>query len=127
MAGFGRFSALRDKTKRGFRGYPIGTVAYYGPNASMATKVAVGVILREGAEPDALERWRSTDSDVRFDQNICGAILEFIAAHNVKSVVLTARIVGCPHEEGIDYPEGQKCGACPYWTDRDRWTGKVIL
>jgi hypothetical protein len=126
MTGFGGLSGLRHKAKRGFRGYPIATVAYYGPDASKATKVAVGVILKEGAEPAALERWRSTDSDVRLDQAICGAILEFIAAHGVKSVVLTARIIGCPHEEGVDYPEGQECGACPYWANRDRWAGKVI-
>jgi hypothetical protein len=126
MAGSGRFAALRDKARRGFRGYPVATVAYYGPDATRATKVAVGIILKEGDEPDALERWHSSESDVRFDQEICGAALEFMAAHHVKTVVLGAGIIGCPHEEGVDYPEGQKCGACPYWLDRDRWTGKII-
>jgi len=77
MAGSGRFAALRDKARRGFRGYPVATVAYYGPDASRATKVAVGIILKEGDEPDALERWHSSESDVRFDQEICGAALEF--------------------------------------------------
>ena len=126
MAGFGRVSALRDKARRGFRGYPVATVAYYGPDAGRATKVAVGVIRKEGDEPDALERWHSAESDVRFDQEICGAALEFMAAHHVKTVVLSPGIIGCPHEEGVDYPEGQKCPACPYWADRDRWTGAVI-
>lgn len=126
MAGVGRFAALRDKGRRGFRGYPVATVAYYGPDATRATKVAVGVILNEGNEPDALERWHSTESDIRFDQEICGAVLEFMATRRVKTVVLTAGIIGCPHEEGVDYPTGQKCGVCPYWADRDRWTGKVI-
>ena len=125
MVGPGRFAALRDKARRGFRGYPVATVAYYGPDASRATKVAVGVILKEGDEPHALERWHLTASDVRFDQETCGAVLEFIAANHVKTVVLSAGIIGCPHEEGVDYPEGQKCWACPYWVDRDRWTGEV--
>ena len=126
MGGFGRVSTLRDKARRGFRGYPVATVAYYGPDANRATKVAVGVILKEGVDPAALERWHSAESDVRFDQEICGAVLRVIAAQHVKTVVLSPGIIGCPHEEGVDYPEGQKCGACPYWADRDRWTGRVI-
>ena len=126
MAGAGRFAVLRGKGRRGFRGYPVATVAYYGPDATRATKVAVGVILDEGNEPGAIERWHSTETDVRFDQEICGAVLEFMAAWRVKTVVLSAGITGCPHEEGVDYPTGQECEACPYWADRDRWSGKVI-
>ena len=126
MVGSGRFAALRQKAKQGFRGYPVATVAYYGPDASRASKVAVGVILVEDDEPSALERWDSADSDVRFDQEICGAALEFITAHNVKTVVISPGIIGCPHEEGVDYPIGQKCPACPYWADRDRWTGEPV-
>jgi len=34
----GRFAALRDKARRGFRGYPLATVAYYGPDASRAQR-----------------------------------------------------------------------------------------
>lgn len=126
MVRVGRFSALRDRARRGFRGYPVATVAYYGPDASKATKVAVGIVLKEDAGPDALERWHSTESDVRFDQEVCGAILEFIRGWQVKSVVFSPGVIGCPHEEGIDYPEGQKCPACPYWADRDRWTGMPL-
>jgi hypothetical protein len=33
------------------------------------------------------------------------------------------RIIGCPHEEGIDYPLGSTCPLCPFWKDKDRWTG----
>ena len=35
---------------------------------------------------------------------------------------MTDRIIGCPHEEGIDYADGTVCPMCPYWQDRDRWT-----
>ncbi len=124
--GSGRFSALRGKAKRGFRGYPVATVAYYGPDGSRATKVAVGIITGEGREADPLERWHSAGSDVRYDQAICESVLEFITAHKPKSVVMSPGIIGCPHEEGVDYPGGQKCSACPYWANRDRWTGEVI-
>jgi len=44
----------------------------------------------------------------------------------VRSVLITNRIIGCPHEEGIDYPEGDVCPKCPYWAHRDRWTGTTI-
>lgn len=125
MPGSGRFAALREKAKRGFRGYPVATIAYYGPDATRATKVAVGIILAEGEEPSALERWHSADADMRFDQQICGAALDFVAAHHVKTVAMSSRIIGCPHEEGIDYTLGEQCPACPYWANRDRWTGEV--
>jgi hypothetical protein len=34
---------LTKKARRGMRGYPLGTVAYYGPDDRRATKVAVGI------------------------------------------------------------------------------------
>lgn len=53
-------------------------------------------------------------------------MLQFLADHGAKIVVLSPGIIGCPHEEGIDYPLGEKCPACPYWIDKDRWSGKPI-
>src|SRR6478736_4976954 len=35
---------LRKKARKGLRGWPIATVAFYGPNLSQATKVAVGIL-----------------------------------------------------------------------------------
>ncbi|MFH1068028.1 MAG: hypothetical protein V1794_00270 [Candidatus Glassbacteria bacterium] len=90
-----------------------------------ATKVAVGIVVYEDAESDPLERWFAKDSDVRFDRAIETEILEFLRRNGVKSVVMTGYIIGCPHEEGIDYPEGQVCPQCPYWANRDRWTGEL--
>jgi hypothetical protein len=43
--------ALRKKADRGFYGYPAATVAYYGPDDKLATKVAVGVVLAKDQEP----------------------------------------------------------------------------
>jgi hypothetical protein len=53
-------------------------------------------------------------------------MLAFIEQHTAKTVVVADRIIGCPHEEGIDYPEGKQCPACPFWASRDRWTGDVV-
>lgn len=36
-------------------------------------------------------------------------------------MAMTDSILGCPHEEGIDYPEGGSCPQCPFWSGRDRW------
>jgi hypothetical protein len=27
---------------------------------------------------------------------------------------------------GIDYPQNEKCPHCPFWANRDRWTGEII-
>jgi hypothetical protein len=114
---------LERKARRGFRGYPVGTVALYGPDNKRASKVAVGVVLREDAEPVALERWFSEQGDVRQSAEIAEQILAFLELHSVLTVVMTDRIIGCPHEEGIDYAEGATCPQCPFWEGRDRWAG----
>ncbi len=28
---------------------------------------------------------------------------------------MTEGIIGCPHEEGADFPSGQECPYCPFW------------
>ena len=42
-------------------------------------------------------------------------IEDFFAKHKVKSVAATDFNMGCPHEEGEDFPEGGDCPFCPYW------------
>jgi len=118
-------SPLKKKARRGFQGYPVATVAFYGPNDTKASKVAVGIVTREDAEPEVMERWFGEDLDVRTDPGIAREILEFIRRHGVSSVVMADRIIGCPHEEGIDYPDGEVCPQCPFWAHRDRWTDEV--
>ncbi len=117
---------LQNKAKRGFRGYPVATVAFYGPDARRASKVAVGIVVDDSGEVVDLKRWIAEEVDVRSDPSIGRSIEEFIREQGVRSVVMTDRIIGCPHEEGIDYPEGQPCARCPYWADRDRFSGERI-
>ncbi len=119
-------SQLAKRAKRGFRGYPVATIAFYGPTGERASKVAVGIVVREGAEPDIMERWQSEERDLRSDDEIGFAISAFLREHGVVTVMMADRIIGCPHEEGIDYPEGKPCPECPYWSGRDRWSGEVI-
>jgi hypothetical protein len=117
---------LEKKAKRGQRGYPVATVAYYGPDASRASKVAVGIIPYEDAMPADLQRWRSESTDVRADPAINAEILRFIQDRGAKTVVLSPGIIGCPHEEGKDYPDGEVCPRCPYWATRNRWSGEEL-
>ncbi len=41
-------------------------------------------------------------------------------------MVIADRIMGCPHEEGKDNPEGEVCPKCPFWANIDRFTGETI-
>ena len=113
-----------DRTSRsGFRGYPIATIAFYGPDDKLATKVVVSVFLSESNDPNLLQRWFSDgDLDIREDLAIGEQILAFLKQHGPRSTVMTDGIIGCPHEEGVDYPEGTSCPQCPYWAGRDRFT-----
>src|SRR5208283_3033020 len=100
-----RPSRLQKLSKRGFQGYPIATIALYGPTAERASKAAVSIFLREAPEPEQLQRYFSADGDVRFDPEIDTQLVDFLKLYGVRSVIITDRIIGCPHEEGIDYPE----------------------
>ncbi len=102
--------------------FPVGTIAYYGPNDQFASKVAVGIV-DEHDKILALERWFATVEDVRADETICEQIAAFLERFQVSRVTMVDRIIGCPHEEGIDYPVGQSCPKCLFWKGCDRWTG----
>ena len=110
---------LDKKRKLGFRGYPVGTIAFYGPDAERASKAAVAVIVAPDTEPVALRRWFADSGDVRNDKTFKEIAL-FLRDNEVHSVAMTKEMMGCPHEEGIDYPEGEACPVCPFWAGRPR-------
>ena len=87
-------SQLAKRAKRGFRGYPVATVAFYGPNAQRASKVAVGIVVREGEEPAIMKRWRSEEHDLRFDEEIGFEISAFLREQGALSVTMLDRIIG---------------------------------
>ena len=93
---------------------------------STATKLTVGIVPAEDAEATDLRRWFSKEqTDIRDDIRVTEQVLALITEAGAKSVVMTDRIIGCPHEEGIDY-EGATRPACPFWAGRDRWTGERL-
>jgi hypothetical protein len=92
--------------------YPMGTVALYGPDDKRTTKIAAGVILHDGAEP-IMKRWMATD--VTTNPKVQREMKDFFQQHGVKSVAMTEGNMGCPHEEGEDFPQGEDCPFCPFW------------
>jgi hypothetical protein len=107
--------------RKGFRGYPVGTVAFYGPDDRRATKVVAGIVEGEDQGAGLLKKWFSEELDVRLDPGIGKELSKFLGDCSVRSYTVTEGIIGCPHEEGIDYPEGEACPKCPFWADKDRW------
>jgi hypothetical protein len=116
---------LHKKARKGLRGWPIATIAFYGPNLSHATKVTVGIVPSENAEVQELRNWKLDRGDVRADPDIAREILGFIEKHRALSVAMTDSIIGCPHQQGIDY-EGEWCLVCEFWHGRDRFTGQTV-
>jgi hypothetical protein len=66
---------LSTRAKRGFRGYPLATVALYGPDDRTATKFAVGIVPAEHADATELRRWFSEGADIRNDADIAEEVL----------------------------------------------------
>lgn len=103
----------------------MGTIAFYGPDNSYASKVAVGIVPRAGSEVTELERWFEDGLDVRIDPRIGRKVAEFLSARGVRAVTVAEGIVGCPHEEGVDYLKGEGCPQCPFWKGKDRFEHAV--
>ena len=61
---------LRKKARKGLRGWPIATIAFYGPNLSQATKITVGIVPSENAEVEELRDWKVDCGDIRADPGI---------------------------------------------------------
>jgi hypothetical protein len=91
---------------------PMGTLAYYGPDDKTTTKIAAGVFMSENSKA-IIKRWVA--SDVTTSPKIQREIQEFFKEHGVKSVAMSDGNMGCPHEEGPDFPVGEDCPFCPYW------------
>ena len=107
--------------------YPLATVAAYGPDNTFATKLVVSILERDRQrEPPAMRTWTTVAIDVRSDPTIAADVRQFLDQHRVKERVEADRIIGCPHEEGIDYPMGRVCPRCPFWADIDRFTHEPV-
>jgi hypothetical protein len=69
-----------------------------------------------------MRRWFAETGDIRADARVMAEVATFLREQGASSVAMMNRIIGCPHEEGIDYPDGEACPQCPFWAGRNRWT-----
>jgi len=116
----------RSRSRRQTR-FPLATVATYGPNTTLATKLVVAVI--EGPDdrnPSVTRTWTTEGADIRHDPSIAAEVASFVRQHHVRDTAASDRIIGCPHQEGIDYPMGRTCPRCPFWADIDRFTQEPL-
>lgn len=98
--------------------YPIATIAAYGPTAARATKLVIAIFTAPSQQqPLELRQWLRTEGDIRNDPGVAEEIRKFVVSHGVKRAVSPPHILGCPHEEGIDYPTGESCPHCPFWAN----------
>jgi hypothetical protein len=116
---------LAERHVGGGEEYPIGTIAFYGPTNRHASKVAVGIVRSPTGGAQELERWFERKVDVRVDWHIGEEVTDFLRSRGVRRVVVARGIIGCPHEEGVDYPDGEECPRCPFWHGKDRWEHAV--
>jgi hypothetical protein len=115
-------SISRQRSRRSAQ-YPLASIAPYGPDSTFATKLVVSVLERPGQrEPAAMRTWTTHAVDVRHDPTIAAGVADFFREYGVKHTVTSDRIMGCPHQEGIDYPMGRNCPRCPFWAGIDRFT-----
>lgn len=102
-------NALKEKKE-----YPIGTLVYFGPDDVTITKIIAVVIPHRESDP-ILERW--VGQGVSSNPEVAAEIGNFFTLNKVREVVMTDGIVGCPHEEGVDFPIGEACPDCTFWRE----------
>lgn len=107
---------LERRAQKGFRGYPLGIIAFYGHTDNIATKAVIGIVKEAGGSPQHIKKWVYDKGDLRKDVASIKELFRYIEAHNVLSVALTPGIYYCPHEPGIDFPEGGSCSLCSFWS-----------
>jgi hypothetical protein len=107
---------LERRAQKGFQGYPLGIIAFYGPNDKIATKAVIGIVTETGGTPQHVKTWIHDQGDLRKDVPAIKELFRYIEAHEVVSVALTPGIYYCPHEPGVDFPEGGACLRCSFWS-----------
>lgn len=75
---------IAKQVKKGFKGYPLISIQYFGNTSEVASEVVISFTLEEGAEPQ--EQKLSCDSDAREDETIQSVIIKIIDRANANTV-----------------------------------------
>ena len=119
---------LERRAQKGFQGYPLGIIAFYGPTDKIASKAVIGIIMKAGSSPEHIKKWIFENGDLRKDVESIKELFRYIESYNVQSVALFPGIYYCPHEPGVDFPEGGACQKCSFWSNTikpDLFKGKA--
>ena len=81
---------IAKKVKKGFRGYPQISIAYFGESVNCATEVVIGFISEEGAAVQ--EQKFACEYDARKDETIQTTLLKIIERADAKTVVEIAGV-----------------------------------
>lgn len=92
--------------------YPLATITYHGPHPDQATKISVGIITSSEEEP-IVRHW--TGDFIAEDVKAAREIASFLKDQEVERVITSEMVLGCPHEESVDYPAGEECPYCDFW------------
>ena len=92
--------------------YPLATVTYHGPSPDKASKIMVGILEDQNQIP-IVKVW--SGEDIAEDVEAAREISLFIKDHKVSRVITSEWVLSCPHEEGVDFPEGEVCPYCSGW------------
>ena len=78
------------------------------------------------ARPSAMRTWTTQAVDIRLTRRLPPRLPASCSSIGAKQTVSSDRIIGCPHEEGMDYPLGRTCPRCPFWAGIDRFTHEPV-
>ncbi|MFT6269790.1 MAG: hypothetical protein ACJAVV_002617 [Alphaproteobacteria bacterium] len=78
---------LAKQVKKGFKGYPLIAIEYFGDEPDCATQVVVQFTLEEGS--DVQEERFSSQADAREDETIQTALIKIIDRAGANSVMQT--------------------------------------
>ena len=104
-------NAIQAKTE-----YPFGVMAYYGPDDQTVEKI-IAIVLPDQESDPKLKIWQGPK--IAEDTQTAAEIGKFFQEHKVSEVTMTEGIVGCPHDEGVDFPIGESCPYCPFWSEQE--------
>ena len=75
---------IAKQVKKGFKGYPLISIQYFGNTSEVASEVVISFTLEEGAEPQ--EQKLSCDNDAREDEAIQSVLIKIIDRANANTV-----------------------------------------
>ena len=91
----------------------VGIITCYGFDDKTTTKMTATVLADQGNRVVKVRSWIA--SNILEDQRIAWEIRAFFEKHGVKTLSMSDGNIGCAHEEGLDFPQGEDCPFCPFW------------